>query len=160
MLRIPGRGAGAAITDSEQSYLGCMGDGFDPAEGGVKIVFDVLGQDVHDIAPRVTSAGFTVRRYYQPEDEHRRGGSAPGHCRLGAERAMTEFSDGEIAAIVADFDLVQLRTGFMCLRVGTDSWTAGGNGSAGDREPRESLPKAGAGSAVAERSLAAAGEGR
>ncbi len=133
-----------------------MRDRFDPAEGGVKIVFDVPEQDVHEIAQQVTAAGFKVHRYYQPEDEHRQGGSTPCHIRLGAERATTEFSDAEIAAIVADFDAVQAQTGFTCLRVGTDSWTAGGNGPADDREPRQPLPKAGAGSAVATRGFAAA----
>jgi hypothetical protein len=105
-----------------------MRDSFDPREGGVKIVFDVPEQDADDVAVRVAAAGSDVHRYYQPDDEHLQGASTPGYIRLGAERAMTEFSDAEVAAIVADFDVSQAQAGFTCLRIGTDSWTAGGNG--------------------------------
>ena len=131
-----------------------MRDSFDPREGGVKIVFDVPEQDVDSVVVQVAAAGFGVRRYY-PDDEPRRGGPQPGDVRLGAERAMTEFTDAEVEAIVADFDAVQARTGFGCRRIGTDTWTAGGGGPAGDREPRDPLPRTGVGSAAAVPGVAA-----
>jgi hypothetical protein len=62
---------------------------------------------------------------------------------------MHEFTDAEVDAIVAAFDLLEHRAGFACRRVGTDSWTAADG--PGDREPRRPLPKAGAGSATHQR---------
>jgi len=125
-----------------------MEDGFEPAEGGVKIVFDVREPDVQDVALQVAAAGFAVHRYYRPDEEHSPGGSQTGHIRLGAERLMRHVTDAEVRAIVADFDQVQAREGFVCVHVGTDSWTAGGDGPSGDREPRIPPPKAGTGSAT------------
>ena len=100
---------------------------FEPAEGGVKIVFDVPENAVDQIVRTVGEAGFDVRRYYarQPALEHGLGGSVPGYVRMGAERQCREFSDAEQAAIVSAFDAVQARTGFACTRVGVDVWTAG-----------------------------------
>ena len=118
-----------------------MGTGdFDPREGGVKIVFDVAEADVAEIVRTVRAAGFDVRHYY-PSDKPRRGGSAPGLVRLGAERAMHEFTEAEQARIVAAFDAAQSVAGFACARVGTDVWTAGNrNGPSGVREPRRPRP--------------------
>ena len=127
-----------------------MEDGFEPAEGGVKIVFDVREPEVGAVAAQVAAAGFAVHRYYDPDDEHGPGGSPPGYVRLGAERPMWHFTDAEVQAIVADFDQLQAREGFACARVGTDSWTAGGDGSSGDREPRVPPPRRDAGSAAVE----------
>lgn len=132
------------------SYRAGMRDTFDPRAGGVKIVFDVLEADVDDVAMRVAAAGFDARRYY-PDDEQRQGGPGPGYIRLGAERAMTAFTETEIGTIIAEFDATQAQTGFACLRIGTDTWTAGGDSPAGDREPREPLPPAGVRSAAARR---------
>jgi hypothetical protein len=100
---------------------------FEPLEGGVKIVFDVPESAVEQVVRTVGEAGFDVRRYYagHPELEHGLGGSAPGYVRMGAERQCQEFSDAEQAAIVAAFDAVQARTGFVCTRAGVDVWTAG-----------------------------------
>lgn len=126
-----------------------MEGNFAPAEGGVKIVFDVLESDVHDVQTLVAAAGFAVHRYYHPTDEHRPGGSAAGYVRLGAERPMRQFTDAEVDAIVTDFDQLQARKPFNCVRVGTDSWTAGGRGRSGDREPRVPLPKTYDGTAAA-----------
>jgi hypothetical protein len=125
-------------------------DAFEPGEGGVKIVFDVPEPNAHDIALQVSAAGFTVHRYYSPDDEHRRGRPRSGYVRLGAERRMRTFTDAEIDMIVADFDRLQAQAGFACRRVGTDSWTAGSGGTSGDREPRTPPPTVGAGSAGAE----------
>lgn len=114
---------------------------FKPREGGVKIVFDLPEAATDDAVRSIAVAGFEVRRYYAPEDEHRRGGSSPGRIRLGAERAMTEFTDAEQDAIVAEFDLACAASAIDCDRQGIDVWTAGGgDGSAGVREPRRPLP--------------------
>jgi hypothetical protein len=121
---------------------------FEPRDGGVKIVFDVPETVVEDVVPAVRAAGFDVHRYYHPDDEHRPGGSAPGHVRLGAARAMHEFTQAEQDAIVAAFDEVEARAGFVCSRVGVDTWTSGGHdGTAGVREPRRPRPLADEGAA-------------
>lgn len=123
---------------------------FEPREGGVKIVFDVMESVADDVAQTVRGAGFDVRRYYQPEDEHGPGGSAPGYQRLGAERPMRTFTEAEQATIVAAFDDTQAQTGFTCSRVGVDVWTAGDHaGPAGVHEPRRPKPVADNGRALA-----------
>ena len=134
-----------------------MDDDFESAEGGVKIVFDVPESDVRDVEALVAAAGLVVHRYYDPADQHRPGGSAAGYVRLGAERSMRRFTDAEVDAIVTEFDEVQARADFTCVRVGTDSWTAGGGGRSGDREPRVPLPKSSEGAAAAGRRQAAPG---
>jgi hypothetical protein len=122
--------------------------GFVPRDGGVKIVFDVPETVVDDAVSAVRAAGFDVHRYYHPGDEHRPGGSAPGHVRLGAQRAMHEFTQAEQDAVVAAFDDVEARAGFACSRVGVDAWTSGNHdGPAGVREPRRPKPVAGKGAA-------------
>jgi len=80
---------------------------FEPREGGVKIVFDVWEADVAEVTRTVTATGFDVRRYYDPDIEHDRGGSAPDWIRLGAERPMREFTHAEEERIVAAFDAAQ-----------------------------------------------------
>jgi hypothetical protein len=106
--------------------VGLGDDGhFEPLEGGVKIVFDVLEGQVESITRTVRAAGFDVQRYYRPAHEHQLGGSAAGFIRLGAERAMTRFTEAEQRAIVAEFDAVQSAAGFECRRAGTDTWQAG-----------------------------------
>ena len=114
---------------------------FDPREGGVKVVFDVPEDVVDDVVREITAAGFAVGRYYSAEAEHRIGGSEPGWIRLGAERPMLEFTEAEQDRIVAAFDAVLLESAISCRRMGTDAWTAGGDGgSTGDREPRRRAP--------------------
>jgi signal recognition particle subunit SEC65 len=121
-------------------------DDFEVQEGGVKIVFDVSEPSAEEIARAVRTAGFDVRRYYHPEDEHEPGGSAPGYLRLGAERPMHEFTQAEQTAIVAAFDDTMSGRGFSCERVGVDVWTAGNrDGLAGVREPRRPRPLRAAG---------------
>jgi hypothetical protein len=44
---------------------------------------------------------------------------------MGAERQCQDFTDAEQAAVVAAFDAVQARTGFVCTTAGVDVWTAG-----------------------------------
>jgi hypothetical protein len=114
---------------------------FDPREGGVKVVFDVPEDVVDDAVREITAAGFAVGRYYSGEAEHRIGGSAPGWIRLGAERPTLEFTDAEQDEIVAAFDAALQKSAITCRRMGTDAWTASGDGgSAGDREPRRPAP--------------------
>ena len=113
---------------------------FEPREGGVKIVFDVVEADVDEVVRTAHDAGFDVRHYY-PSDKPRRGGSAPGFVRLGAERAMHEFTEAEQAHIVAAFDAAQKAADFASTRVGTEVWTAGKrSGPAGVRKPRRPRP--------------------
>jgi hypothetical protein len=122
--------------------------GFEPREGGVKIVFDVPEAVAEDVARTVADAGFDVQRYYDDEHEHRLGGSAPGFLRLGAERPMREFTQCEEVAIVAGFDAIQDEAGFECSRMGVDVWKAGDDGgTSGVREPRRPAPIAEAGNA-------------
>ena len=110
-------------------------------EGGVKVVFDVPEDVVDDVVREITGAGFAVARYYSGEAEHRVGGSEPGWIRLGAERPMLEFTGAEQDRIVAAFDAALQESAITCRRMGTDAWTAGGDGgSAGDREPRRPAP--------------------
>jgi hypothetical protein len=114
---------------------------FDPREGGVKVVFDVPEDVVDDVVREIAAAGFAVGRYYSGEAEHRIGGSEPGWIRLGAERPMLEFTAAEQHRIVAAFDAALQESAMTCRRMGTDAWTAGGDGgSAGDREPRRPAP--------------------
>jgi hypothetical protein len=114
---------------------------FDPREGAVKIVFDVPEDVVDDVVREITAAGFAVGRYYSREAEHRIGGSEPGWIRLGAERPMLEFTETEQHRVVAAFDAALQESAITCRRMGTDAWTAGGDGgSAGDREPRRPAP--------------------
>ena len=114
---------------------------FDPREGTVKVVFDVREGVVDDVVREITAAGFAVGRYYSRDTEHRVGGSEPGWIRLGAERPMLEFTVAEQDRIVAAFDAALQDSAINCRRVGTDAWTAGGDGgSAGDREPRRPAP--------------------
>jgi len=123
---------------------------FEAAEGGVKVVFDVPEVDVDDVALAVGGAGFDVHRYYHPDDERGPGGSPEGYVRLGAERAMSEFTNAEQEQAVADFEAVQRSHCFACIRVGVDVWTSGGDDPIGDWEPRAPLPFASAGAAFAE----------
>jgi hypothetical protein len=110
---------------------------FDPREGGVKVVFDVPRDVVDGVVREIAAAGFAVGRYYSGEAEHRIGGSEPGWIRLGAERPMLEFTEAEQHRFVAAFDAALQESAMTCRRMGTDAWTAGGDGgSAGDREPR------------------------
>jgi hypothetical protein len=104
---------------------------FEPRAGGVKVVFDVEEAVADHVARTVGAAGFEVRRYYVPGHEPRRGGAAPGCVRLGAERALQEFTETEQDSVVAAFESVQGRAGFACTRIGVDSWTAGGGGGGG-----------------------------
>jgi hypothetical protein len=114
---------------------------FDPREGGVKVVFDVPVDVVDDVVRAITAAGFSVGRYYSRDTERRVGGSEPGWVRLGAERPMLEFTEAEQDRIVAAFDAALQESAITCRRMGTDAWTAGGDGgSAGDREPRRPAP--------------------
>ncbi len=114
---------------------------FEPREGGVKIVFDVPEHDVADAVRKVSAAAFSVDRYYRPETAHLPGGAEAGWVRLGAEQATREFTNAEQELIVAAFDAVYQASPFTCRRMGTEVWTAGGGGSAGDREPRSPVPK-------------------
>jgi hypothetical protein len=107
-------------------------------EGGVKIVFDVPESSVEEISTAV--AGFTVGRYYRDHQHVGDGGAESGWVRLGAEVPRTQFTAEEEDRIVASFDAVQSKTGFVCERRGTDTWEAGGGGEAGVREPRRPTP--------------------
>ncbi len=114
---------------------------FDPREGGVKVVFDVPEDVVDDVVREITAAGFAVGRYYSGDTEHRVGGSELGWVRLGAEWPMLEFTGVERDRIVAAFEAALQESAITCRRMGTDAWTAGGDGgSAGDREPRRPAP--------------------
>lgn len=124
---------------------------FVPREGGVKVVFDVPTDLTDHIARVVGDAGFDVHRYYEPEDEHRPGGSPSGQIRLGAERPWHTFTDAEQGEIVAAFEAARVAHALPCAVVGVDSWDAGGpDGPSGVREPRRPLPVAQAASATAD----------
>jgi hypothetical protein len=119
--------------------------GFEPREGGVKIVFDVPQELVEVATVQVSEAGFEVRRYYDAGDEPRIGGSAAGYVRLGAERATSCFTESEQAEIVTVFEAVSGAQALSCTVIGVDTWRAGGSdGLTGVREPRRPLPSAGA----------------
>jgi len=117
---------------------------FEPREGGVKIVFDVPNELVELAIAQVSAAEFDVRRYYPSGDEPAVGGSAAGYLRLGAERAISFFTESELAEIVAAFEAVSAARGLSCIVIGVDTWSAGdSDGATGIREPRRPLPSAG-----------------
>ena len=125
--------------------------GFEPREGGVKIVFDVPHDLAEIVVAQVSEAGFEVRRYYRPGKEPRVGGSAEGYVRLGAERATSLFTESEQAEIVTAFDVVCAERALPCTVIGVDSWTGGdSDGPAGVRQPRQPLPSAGTPGATAD----------
>ena len=125
-----------------------MAGGARMREEGVKVVFDVPEAELHKIAQVVADAGFEVHRYYYPDDEHKRGGSDPGWVRLGAERRMSRFTAARQRRVIAAFEALQSRTGFVHLPVGIDTWTVdGGEDVDGDRKPRRPLPASGSGAA-------------
>lgn len=121
-----------------------LDDRFPTREGGVKIVFDVPESHVGEATRFVAASGFEVRRYYEAGPEHGPGRAPAGWIRLGAERALHEFTEAEQSRIVMEFDAVRdaARTaGIACLQLGVDTWTAGGGG-AGVRELRRPRPRA------------------
>jgi hypothetical protein len=120
-------------------------------EGRATIVFDVRDSDVAQATDVVSGWHFAVRPYY-PERVAGSYGGTPGWTRLAADRDLTEFTEAELAGIVAEFSRGWDATHIAGQIVGTEQWTAsggdGGDGS-GVREPRRPVPTIEAGSAAA-----------
>lgn len=122
--------------------------GSGPREGAITIVFDTPRHEVERVTGAVAAAGFAVRPYYPAGREDRPGGAPAGSVRMRAERPMLLFTQAEVDAAEAEFRPI-VTDGLPIVVVGTETWQAGGGGSAGDREPRVPPvpPRAGSGEA-------------
>ena len=121
-------------------------------QGRATIVFDVPDGDVAQAFSVVAGWHFAVRPYYPDRPVGRYGGT-PGWTRLAADRDLTEFTEAELAGIIAEFSRGWDTAHIAGHIVATQQWTASGGDGGGDgsgvREPRRPLPIVQAGSAAA-----------